>query len=108
MKRRKGMTLIEVIVAMAVIGIVAVSVLSVFTTGFGFIMLAGSRSDAGFNTHGRIEGALNQRNTSETPSNIVITFTSDDTEIIAPGNIEVFSQPIRTGSVEIEFFQPRY
>lgn len=44
--RKKGMTLIEVVVAMAIFGIVAVSFLSMFGNGYSIVFKAGHKTDA--------------------------------------------------------------
>jgi prepilin-type N-terminal cleavage/methylation domain-containing protein len=44
----KGLTLIEIVVSMAIFGIVIVSFLSIFTTGFMGIVRAGQRADAAY------------------------------------------------------------
>ncbi|WP_128425961.1 type II secretion system protein [Gudongella oleilytica] len=107
-KAENGFTLIEVIVAMAIIGIVALSVLSIFTNGFSWITLAGDKSEAGFETQRQTEIVLNQKDSDPSPSNLTITFSSDSSTITALGNVETLSQPIRTGSVSITVFQPKY
>ncbi len=107
-KRRKGMTLIEVLVAMAIIGIVAISMLSLFSTGFSFIVRAGEKSETSFGTHKQIEVALNSKDVDVSPSNLVLTFSSDNSTIESKGNIEVFSLEIGKTSTSITVFQPRY
>lgn len=108
MMKRKGMTLIEVIVAMAIIGIVAISVLTVLTIGFRFIALAGDKSKAGFKAYQEIEKTLTMKDVDENPTNIKLTFTSDGSTINAKGNIESFIQPTKNGRVKITIFQPKY
>lgn len=44
MKKRKGLTLLEVVISMALIGMVAVVFLSIFTTGNSNIFKAGKRT----------------------------------------------------------------
>jgi len=46
MTKRKGVTLIELVVSLALIGIIAVSTLTIFDTGLSNIFRAGSRTKA--------------------------------------------------------------
>jgi prepilin-type N-terminal cleavage/methylation domain-containing protein len=46
LKNKKGMTLIEIIVAIAILGIISVSFFAMFTTGFKGIINAGKYSKA--------------------------------------------------------------
>lgn len=54
----KGFTLIEMIVALAIIGIMAVSFLTVFSSTYAHIFSAGRRSDAIFSTEKKVEAAI--------------------------------------------------
>lgn len=45
-KHHKGLTLVEVIVSLAIIGIIAVSLLPMFTSGFANMMSTGRRTNA--------------------------------------------------------------
>ncbi|KUK71915.1 MAG: Uncharacterized protein XD91_1647 [Clostridiales bacterium 38_11] len=108
MNNSKGMTLIEVVVAMAIIALIAAAVLSVFTTGFAAIKRAGNKSEAGFNAHSQIEITLNKRDTDPSPSNLTITFSSDGSAFNSLGNVETVTHTINRSDVIITFFQPKY
>lgn len=108
MVNKNGFTLIEVIIAIAIMGIIAIGMLSLFSTGFAFIMRAGDKSEAGFNAHSQVEASLNQRNSDLIPSNLKLTFSSDGTFKTAEGNIETLSHTINKSEVIFYFFQPKY
>lgn len=46
MKNKKGLTLIEIIIALAIIGILSVSFLPIFTQGFSTVFRMGHRSES--------------------------------------------------------------
>lgn len=58
LKNPQGFTLIEMIVALAIIGIMAVSFLTVFSSTYAHIFSAGRRSDAIFSTEKKVEAAI--------------------------------------------------
>lgn len=66
LKNSQGFTLIEMIVALAIIGIMAVSFLTVFSTTYAHIFSAGRRSDAIFNTEKKVEAAIASGTTATT------------------------------------------
>lgn len=45
-RKKNGMTLVEIIIALAIIGIMAISFLTIFTTGFSTIFSMGRRTKA--------------------------------------------------------------
>lgn len=45
-KNRKGLTLVEIIVALAILGIVAVSILTIFTGSYSTIFMMGRKTKA--------------------------------------------------------------
>ncbi|PKM57813.1 MAG: hypothetical protein CVU98_04240 [Firmicutes bacterium HGW-Firmicutes-3] len=50
-KDNKGLTLIEVVISIAILGIVAIAFLSMFSFGYTHVTNAGHKSDAGFLAH---------------------------------------------------------
>jgi prepilin-type N-terminal cleavage/methylation domain-containing protein len=82
LKHSKGMTLIEVIVAIAILGIVVVAFLNLFTFGYTHISNAGHRSAAGFQAHQAAEqkiagGAIDPSIVeAENPTTIIINLPS--------------------------------
>lgn len=66
LKNTQGFTLIEMIVALAIIGIMAVSFLTVFSSTYAHIFSAGRRSDAIFSTEKKVEAAIASGTTATT------------------------------------------
>lgn len=66
MKQRKGLTLIEVIITIAIISIMALVVLGVFNTGIRSIFKSGDRTDKVFEVKKEIDQKIidNENNTS--------------------------------------------
>lgn len=54
----RGMTLVELIIAMAILGIIMVSFLSMFTTGFVGIINASKHTDAGYDAQREMENSI--------------------------------------------------
>jgi prepilin-type N-terminal cleavage/methylation domain-containing protein len=105
-KKKKGMTLIEVIIAIAILGIIGVAFLTLFTSGFSFITRAGNRSEAGFNTQTQVEQALNNAISTPDLGSLQIQF-SDGTTISAIGYKSSQTCPTINGSqATINFFKP--
>lgn len=107
-QKKKGMTLIEVIISMAIIGIIAISMLSMFTSAFVFITRAGNTSEALFQAHKQIETILTQNSAAVTPTDIELEFSSDGTVITSKGNTITVNYLINNSEVEITFFHPKY
>lgn len=105
---RRAMTLVEVIVAMAVIGIISISMITLFTSAFVHIARAGNTSEALFQAHKQIETVLVHKSAELTPTNIELTFSSDGTTIISEGNVIKVNYLINKSEVEITFFHPKY
>ena len=112
-KNKKGMTLIELCVAFAILGIVSIPLLTLFTQGFISVTRAGNISKAGFNTQTQVEQALNGSYTPPSnPSLLTIKF-SDNTTIILDADTYGYissqtTSPIVNGSQStITFFKPK-
>lgn len=107
-KLNQGMTLVEVIIAMAVIGIIAVSMISLFTSAFVLISRAGDTSEALFKVHKEIETVLTNKSVDSTPTNIDLKFSSDGTIVTSKGNHLKVNITVNKSNVEISFFHPKY
>lgn len=107
-KIKQGMTLVEVIISMAVIGIIAVSMISLFTSAFVLITRAGNTSEALFQVHKEIETVLTNNSVADTPTNIDLKFTSDGTIVTSKGNHLKINITVNKSNVEISFFHPKY
>lgn len=101
---KKGMTLVEVILSIAIIGVISVSFLTIFTSGFNMISLAGNRSAAIFNNHAEIEASLNVLGSSTTTTLELIL--SDGVVIHVQGELEEYTQEIGNISSDITIFKP--
>jgi len=108
LKNSSGLTLIETIISIAIIGIIAIGILSVLSSGFAFIMRAGDISDATFRSKSQIETTVNSFNTDPSPTNLSIVFSSDNSTISAKGQVETITQNVGNIEVDITFFQPKY
>lgn len=60
MKKRKGLTLIEIVISMALIGIVAIVFLSIFSRGNKNIVKSGKRTTDTFELQEKIDSRINQ------------------------------------------------
>ncbi len=101
---RKGLTLLEVIISLAIIGILAVVYFSIFTTGFTGIVRANSKNIASFNIQKEVESELND-NTNPTGSTLIINLPDNSTETIN-GAIVYVEEEIDGDVVAIYFFKP--
>lgn len=103
-KDNRGMTLLEIIIALAILGIIAVSILALFTSSFSFIAKAGNRSVATYDANAQVEQAIVEKDT--TGSKIQIEF-EDHSTIDAPGKL-LHKTAVENGvTVDIYYFQPK-
>ena len=75
----KGFTLIEVVISMALIGIVIVSFLNIFTTGFMGIVRSGHRADAAYQSQQEMTNKLIQENSFIDATSISYNFSGGPT-----------------------------
>jgi prepilin-type N-terminal cleavage/methylation domain-containing protein len=103
-KRQKGFTLLEAIIALGIIGIIAVSFLSMYTFGFTNISKSGSRSSALFTAQSNVEEKLSGT-PGTTPSSLTITIPNSSS-ISVPGNTIIESVTANGQAVTIKAFKP--
>lgn len=84
LQNNKGLTLIEVLVSIVILGIIAVAFLPIFTNSFVYIMSAGKRSKADFEAQRAMENRLagsgktfDNVETTESGTELSISFGSD-------------------------------
>lgn len=77
---RSGMTLVEVIVSIAILGILAVAFLPAFSTGIRFIISNGDRIKEMYSDQDSIERRIAQGATSDTAT-MTIVFPSKTIEV---------------------------
>jgi len=105
--KAKAMTLVEIIMAIALIGIITVSILTLLTSGFTQITSSGERAKALFQAQAQIESDINDIGQSASDAAETLTLKIDDVEIIVPGKIKSVNTALPSGrSVQIEIFQP--
>lgn len=105
LNRTAGFTLIELIVALAIIGIMAVSFLTVFSTTYAHIFSAGRKSDAVFQTEQKVESAIATGTTSTTD---VFLLTIGGRTVSLTGEVITESTIYENGKiVEIKSFVPK-
>ena len=111
-RRRKyvksnAMTLVEIIMAMALIGIITISIMTLLTSGFTQITSSGERAKALFQAQAQIESDINDIGQSASDASETLTLKIDDTEIIVPGKVKSVNTALPNGRfVQIEIFQP--
>lgn len=105
MASKKGMTLIEIVIAIGIIGIVAVAFLQLFGSGFINIIGAGNHSKAQFTAQDVIENDLNDRTTIADTDILEITLT-DGTVLSIHGEIKTETADSGGRSVTVTYFKP--
>ena len=104
-KSKKGMTLVEIIVAMAILGIIAISFLAVFTSSFKFIYTAGRKSVAVNQAEQSVETNI-ANGTALTANSITLDFGT--VSISVPGELITKDQSFENGTkmVSLQSFIP--
>lgn len=106
-KSYQAMTLIEIIVALALIGIITVSILTLLSVGFKNVVNAGDKAEVLFNIQSTIEDQINQ--TTEMSGELSETFKLKvgDEEITMPGQIKSVESALPNGGkLKIDIFVP--
>lgn len=107
-RNNSGLTLIEIIIAMAIIGIIALAIIEMFSSASVFIVRAGDTTESLFQSHKQIETILTQKSSSVSPTNMELKFSSDGSTFTSEGNIITVNHIINKSEVEITFFHPKY
>lgn len=102
--KKKGMTLIEIIIAITIIAIIAISIFPIFTMGLVTINSAGNRSEAQYKTQAEIENDLNI-DTGGTDT-ITIDIPDSSLDINVKGKLETKITKINGSQVSITYFKP--
>lgn len=89
----KGFTLVEILVSIALLGIMAISMLPLFTNGYRWIINAGNKSKIIYVAQEQVENKIVQ-GASNTLKEITITFPSVSDPVIQTGE-EVIQDSIR-------------
>ena len=105
LENKRGFTLIEIIIAIALLGIISVAFLSMFSTGFSIISKAGRRTTSGFSTQTKVEDALNLGTAGTVISASGLNITLPDGSII---NGAGKTETITTNQVTITYYVPSY
>jgi len=71
LNKKDGFTLIEIILSLAILGIISVAFLSLFGSGFKFIALSGQKSSSNFNAQSIMESSISDD--SITPTELTRT-----------------------------------
>lgn len=100
MKNKKGMTLIEIIIAIAIMGIITVSFLNIFASGYIGILSGGKHTKVAYDGQKQVENSI-LNSTSSHPQTLNITFTdSASTQVETQGNAIV--EEVIDGRYKIE------
>ena len=103
---KKGMTMIELIVSLAILGIIAVTFLSIFVSMFRGIMNAGHRGKAAFSAQQSIENSI-ATNIKDGTATLKITYNGT-TEVTIQGKNQSGTATSGTSSVTVRVFIPNY
>jgi prepilin-type N-terminal cleavage/methylation domain-containing protein len=101
----KGVTLIELIIAMAIFSIIVIAFLSMFSSAMISVINSGNKSQALGQTQFAVEDQL-ALNTSSSPDLIAITFSGVDINI--PGRNIVVTNTIGNSQSTLKGFIPRF
>jgi prepilin-type N-terminal cleavage/methylation domain-containing protein len=96
LKNNNGLTLVEIIISIAILGIIAVTFLGMFTVGFKGIMSAGKNSQAGYVNQKAMENRIvdlpvtGEANvTTSTDNGESVTINFEGVSITVDGKIEM-------------------
>ena len=106
-KVKKGMTLVEIIISIAIIGILGITFFSMFTSGFKGVVRAGNKSTASYDAQAKIEETLNDKPSAGDPGNTHLRINfNDSTYIDIEGKLETQSTTVNNSQVDITVFNP--
>jgi len=101
--KNEGMTLIEIVLSMAIFGLLAVIFITIFTTSTVWIYKAGDKAEAYSDAQSELESNMARNESYENPD-LVVTFGSDNYNIQG-GKVES-NQNVGKSSSNIETFIP--
>lgn len=107
-KSNKGMTLVELIVATAIIGVVAIGLIQMFTMGFMVVSKAGKKAQSAYNAQTEVESTLQTKHLLEPQAGETFELTIGADIVTIPGRKTQIQSELSNGEqVEIEIFQPK-
>lgn len=105
-----GVTLIEIIVAIAILSILFISFLLLFTESFANIFSAGNKSEALFTVQSKLENKIDEPSPQGESHTLEIIFPNVLTPIRVDGKIVTIYEPYYRGdsikNVELKVFIP--
>ena len=108
MKKQKnyenGMTLVEIIVSLAILGIMAAIFLPIFTGMFKWIADAGNRDKAVYQARGAVENAM--ASTTPGADNLIIHINGSATNITLKGRVEAQTVTVGGRTVSVTAYVP--
>lgn len=108
-KTKWGMTLIEVIIAMAIIGIIAVGLIQMFTMSMIVISNAGKKTQSAYDAQKYAENTLAEKHSDAPEVDEELVLTIGGTTTIAPGRKMKIESQLGNGKIiNIEVFQPKH
>lgn len=104
--KRRGLTLIEVIISLAIICIVAVAFSSIFLSGLKGIEISGNKSKAKFKTQAQIEEIINSKVDAFDPDLTTLNVDFGTKVISIDGKYITKESEINKNKVKITVFTP--
>lgn len=103
----KGVTLVELILSMTIIGVLALFLLPLLSSGFIGIVDAGHESRALYNAQSLVEKMYNKEAPVDVDNSAVLIEISETRIIPAGGEIREVTGTYRSQSVDLKFFEPQ-
>jgi prepilin-type N-terminal cleavage/methylation domain-containing protein len=105
LKHKKGLTLLEIVIAVAILSIISMAMLSLFSTGFSFVVRAGNRGEASYSAQGLAELQLLTKSTGGAG---MILEHDDHPDITSSGALVEFPETVGNVTVVLKIFQPSH
>lgn len=104
--QKNGMTLFEIVIATAIMGIIALGLLPLFASSMHFVTSAGERGKSVYDVKSKAEAALLQKNSDVSATGLVFE-KNGAFWITAPGKVVTETDTLPNGTtVTIDVFQP--